>query len=230
MAFGLYKPGQGYWMRVVTASMLGAIFLACAMWVSIEAKRVALSLPSSSSTLNLADIKGTPTPDTVVTHLARPTETTPRSVIGTAKIASFDPSSNQLTITSLDVTSKVATERETAFVTVEAPDGSRLFHAAASDLKSEAMIEPLYLQGIAASVLLIIGALVTYWVCAVKPKTVDFLIATDLEMKKVNWSTRREIIGSTWVVMAWIFIIAAFIFIIDFVFQQVFMGIGVLKS
>src|SRR5437879_5097261 len=29
-----------------------------------------------------------------------------------------------------------------------------------------------------------------------KPKVVDFLIATDSEMKKVNWTTRKELIGS----------------------------------
>ena len=33
-------------------------------------------------------------------------------------------------------------------------------------------------------------------------QTVDFMIATEGEMKKVNWSTRREILGSTWVVIA----------------------------
>ena len=35
------------------------------------------------------------------------------------------------------------------------------------------------------------------------------LIATDGEMKKVNWSTRKEIVGSTWVVVAATFLLTA---------------------
>src|SRR3712207_7866772 len=41
-----------------------------------------------------------------------------------------------------------------------------------------------------------------------KPANVDFLIATDSEMKKVNWTSRRELIGSTKVVIVFMFLIA----------------------
>ena len=34
-----------------------------------------------------------------------------------------------------------------------------------------------------------------------KPSNVDFLIATDSEMKKVNWTTKGELFGSTRVVV-----------------------------
>ena len=34
-----------------------------------------------------------------------------------------------------------------------------------------------------------------------KPTSVDFLIATDSEMKKVNWTSRQELIGSTKIVV-----------------------------
>ena len=41
-----------------------------------------------------------------------------------------------------------------------------------------------------------------------KPTNVDFLIATDSEMKKVNWTSRKELIGSTKVVIIFMFLIA----------------------
>ena len=48
-----------------------------------------------------------------------------------------------------------------------------------------------------------------------KPANVDFLIATDSEMKKVNWTSRKELIGSTQVVIMFMFLIALFLFAVD---------------
>ncbi|MBC7773137.1 MAG: preprotein translocase subunit SecE [Pyrinomonadaceae bacterium] len=92
------------------------------------------------------------------------------------------------------------------------------------------MIEPLYLQGGAASIVILIGAALIYWFCAVKPGTVDFLINTDMEMKKVNWSTRKDIIASTYVVIGSAFLIAALIFTVDVLLKTLFQSIGVLHS
>jgi preprotein translocase SecE subunit len=49
-------------------------------------------------------------------------------------------------------------------------------------------------------------------------------------MRKVNWSTRREIIGSTWVVIAISVIIAAILWVTDIIFGKFFIWIGVLKG
>ena len=46
------------------------------------------------------------------------------------------------------------------------------------------------------------------WRLMNKPSNVDFLIATDSEMKKVNWTSRKELIGSTKVVIFFMFVIA----------------------
>ncbi len=59
--------------------------------------------------------------------------------------------------------------------------------------------------------------------------TGDFMIATEGEMKKVSWSSRREIIGSTKVVILFTIAMAFYLFIIDFGFQRFFQWIGVLK-
>ena len=48
-----------------------------------------------------------------------------------------------------------------------------------------------------------------------KPNVVDFLIATDSEMKKVNWTTRAELIGSTKVVIIFMLLIAVLLFALD---------------
>jgi preprotein translocase subunit SecE len=62
-----------------------------------------------------------------------------------------------------------------------------------------------------------------------KPTVVDFLIATDSEMKKVNWTTRAELIGSTKVVIFFMVLIAILLFTFDTVFGYLFWLIDVLK-
>ena len=68
-----------------------------------------------------------------------------------------------------------------------------------------------------------------WWVAQVSRKTSDFMIATEGEMKKVNWSTKREVIGSTKVVIIFTLLLAMFIFLVDIVFQELFSSLGVLR-
>jgi preprotein translocase subunit SecE len=63
-----------------------------------------------------------------------------------------------------------------------------------------------------------------------KPVSVDFLIATDSEMKKVNWTTRKELFGSTKIVIGFMFFLAILLFLYDLFFQLLFWWIGVLKT
>ena len=62
-----------------------------------------------------------------------------------------------------------------------------------------------------------------------KPRLADFMIATEGEMKKVSWSSRREIIGSTKVVIFATFAMALVLFLVDTVFQVFFTWIKVLQ-
>ncbi len=71
-------------------------------------------------------------------------------------------------------------------------------------------------------------AALTFWLTN-KPKNVDFLIATDSEMKKVNWTTKGELFGSTRVVVLFLVFIAVFLFVVDLIFQQFFHLIRVLQ-
>jgi preprotein translocase SecE subunit len=63
-----------------------------------------------------------------------------------------------------------------------------------------------------------------------KPKNVDFLIATDSEMKKVNWTTKKELMGSTKVVIWFVFVVGVMLFFYDLFFQMLFYLLGVLKT
>ena len=51
-----------------------------------------------------------------------------------------------------------------------------------------------------------------------KAAVVDFLIATESEMKKVSWSSRAELFGSTTVVIVTVLLLALVIYIVDYVF------------
>jgi preprotein translocase SecE subunit len=82
--------------------------------------------------------------------------------------------------------------------------------------------------GIPIAFAVIFGGLL-WWLSFSNRKSGDFMIATEGEMKKVNWSTRREIIGSTKVVILFTFLMAAYLFLVDIVFQTGFQWFGVLK-
>ena len=91
-------------------------------------------------------------------------------------------------------------------------------------------VNPLY---VAAGGAIAIGAVITYamyYLVFMKPKSVDFLIATEGEMKKVNWSTRREVMGSTGAVVVTAVFLALFCWVLELVFVFVFQNIGVLPN
>lgn len=89
-------------------------------------------------------------------------------------------------------------------------------------------IQPVYIQAGAALAIFLVAGLLLYWLVGLKPKVVDFMIATEGEMKKVNWSTRREIMGSTWVVIGFVVFLSVVIFIADTVLTSFFQLIRVL--
>jgi len=85
-----------------------------------------------------------------------------------------------------------------------------------------------YYQGASALIIIAIFGTLIYNLTAVRPKTCDFMIATEGEMKKVNWPTKKEIIGSTWVVICCVFLIALVLYLSDMLFASIFKQIGIL--
>lgn len=131
MALPIYKPGQGYWTRVLSAVGAGTLVLAGAGWL----------------------YKITP---------------------------AFLPQTNQL----------------------------------------------YYRAGIATLAIVVFGLLIYFLLN--KPRIVDFMIAVEAEMKKVNWPNKKEIIGSTWVVICGTLLFAGLLFVINIVFGKFFIAIGIL--
>ncbi len=76
-------------------------------------------------------------------------------------------------------------------------------------------------------VLIVAVTALMFWIVN-RPSTADFLIATEGEMKKVSWSSRREIIGSTKVVIVTTVILAMLLFGVDMAFAIFFERIGVM--
>lgn len=91
-------------------------------------------------------------------------------------------------------------------------------------------LQPVYIQAGASIIAIIIFGVLAYYLIGVKPKVVDFMIATEGEMKKVNWSTRREVLGSTWVVIGLTVFIAIMIGILDSLFYAFFEFVHVLET
>ncbi len=87
----------------------------------------------------------------------------------------------------------------------------------------------IYVQAGGAALLVAIFGFLGYHLIGRKPRVVDFMIATEGEMKKVNWSTKREILGSTWVVIGLTVLIALLCGAFDLVFSKFFQWVGVLE-
>jgi len=90
--------------------------------------------------------------------------------------------------------------------------------------------EPVYWQALVCVLVVVVFGWIGYTLIGVKPRVVDFMIATESEMKKVNWSSWREIRGSTGLVIGLTAFLAVVCFGFDTFFQVVFHAIGVLEK
>ena len=91
-------------------------------------------------------------------------------------------------------------------------------------------IEQVWVQAAGSLLFLIPLSLLGARYFAFHQRFVDFLIATEVEMRKVNWSTRREIFGATRVVIGLTLLVAAITFVVDKGFQFLFQQVGVLEK
>lgn len=244
MAFGLYKPGQGYWVRVMTAVVAGLLILATSAWLWQQVETI--SLPKPTWNLALRSIDGGPD---AVPPAGQPVElvldepgadgaATP-TVIGRATVRSVDVRSDRdgaLIIGDIrmeptyDPSQAVGGRVRTVGAEGVEPGAAPPFSGEVIGAAGIPVIQPLYLQATVVGLLILAGTALTWWLVGVRPQTADFLIATDGEMKKVNWSTRREVVGSTWVVISACVLIASGLFIADFLFSSFFDLIGVLEK
>ncbi|MGD9689825.1 MAG: preprotein translocase subunit SecE [Phycisphaerales bacterium] len=228
MALGIYKPKEGYWMRVMTACMVATITLASAGWLWGQGALIADKVPRAGYFVELTLTKGTPAAGMTVEILGQPeTADAPPPLIGTTTIEEWRDANRIVRVKLPVMQDKHEIGEATAMRT---SDGVLAAAVAPRSVRAIASIEPLYVQGGLAFVVILAGAVVALWLAGIRRGTVDFLIATDSEMKRVNWSTPREIRGSTFVVIGACFFLSAALFVFDFIFQFVFKSIGVLAG
>lgn len=67
------------------------------------------------------------------------------------------------------------------------------------------------------SVVLAVGGAFGSWWAVNHPRLVDFLAETEIEMTKVSWSSRREVMGSSLVVIATVIILGIWIALVDII-------------
>ncbi len=220
MAVGIYKPGQGYWVRVLTAVGAGAIVLATAAWAWGQA--VNIQLPPGSYRVELVDA-GSASLDAGETLALRNQEAGDLGEIGSAVVRDASGGSERFVIDP-PAMSTGTHAADASFVVV---DGVPYRIAA---MIPEPIFSPLYLQGGIVAAIMLVGMIVVFFFVGVKKNSAEFLIATDGEMRKVNWSTFREVRGSTVVVITACVLISGLLFVVDYVFSAFFRAIGVLQG
>lgn len=226
MAIGLYKPGQGYWVRVMTATLIGVVTLAAAAWMYTQMGLVADKMPRSVWAMPYSQGGAAPVVGEPVKLLGKASAGVIAPEIGTATVESFNPGAGELRVKNVSTIDGTNDASLAAAVQVGAGGPIPLTRQA----QGMATINPLLIQGVAMAIVLLIGAILAYYFVAMHQKFVDFLIATDGEMKKVNWSTSKDIRMSTVVVIFASVMLAASLFAVDFVFQWFFKTIGILAG
>jgi preprotein translocase subunit SecE len=76
--------------------------------------------------------------------------------------------------------------------------------------------------------LLILGSIWLAWRTVNMPAFADFLIATEGEMNKVSWTTQKRLIQDTIVVLVTVFLMAVFLFVVDYGWKTILQPLGVL--
>jgi preprotein translocase SecE subunit len=107
-------------------------------------------------------------------------------------------------------------------VTTDVKDQMDQFYGRNQHLRREVLVRSTtgvaharWIQVGVPTVLFVAGAAFIFFLVN-KPRFADFLIATEGEMKKVSWSNRQELIGSTTIVIVTVVILGVFIALSDY--------------
>lgn len=79
----------------------------------------------------------------------------------------------------------------------------------------------------AIDAVLIVGGLWASFRLVNMPRFADFLISVEIEMSKVSWPTRTDLVRTSGVVMVTIFGLAAVLFLYDIIWQNLLKQLGV---
>lgn len=220
----IYKGGQGYWVRMMTAVLAGVMVTAIAGW--LWQQMAVVPLPTPRWALTVDNLERAPLPGTTV-------EVEHESAAGLENIGRvvIDPKQSgggQLVVGGLALVED-RSMTEASRLKGTGSDGKE-WSARVTAPRAIPIVEPIYVQAGAASLVLVIGAFVIFRYVALKAGSVEFLIATDAEMKKVNWSTRKMVLDSTWVVVGACVLLVTILFLLDVGLSRLFHALDVLQT
>lgn len=226
MAFAIYKPGQGYWTRTMTAVFAGVLVLAAAAWLYGQA--LLIPLPDRAWTTSYSTAASFSAGQQV--ELLGEAGLGERAVLGTAIVETVQAASNGGSVTLVDyqLTDEATRGQIQALRPLDGAGGGQVVPISGGGVRGVPVVQRIYVQGAFVVVTVLIGAALIVYFVAMKKGSVDFLIATDGEMRKVNWSTRKDIINSTWVVIGASLLLGVYLFGFDTIFALFFRAIGVL--
>lgn len=211
----MYKAGQGYWTRMMSAIFFGVLVAGGALWLSGQINAMNFEPVAWRYTIGSdAPVSGLSVNDEV--ELRRSNVR-----IGSALVRSIDGNTLELNNVTMG-SGNAATDVQSVVAEGSSP-------IPVGGLQLVQRFEKTYLQGGVAGLTLLIGAIVIFYLCYSNKRTSEFLIATEGEMKKVNWSSRREVFGSTWVVIGISVLIAAILFFTDQLFYAIAKSIDLIQ-
>jgi preprotein translocase SecE subunit len=214
---------------MMTAVLAGVMFLSMAAWAWGELEKVHIPMPRWQLALDTFTTGGDLAPGQTVT-LVKVAEGQ-NLTLGTGTVETYVKETKRATLVvnqlnlGLDANAADANRVEVP----GSPSGAApLYVAHVVQTRGIPLFPRVYLQAGIGAVIMLVGAWLIYWLVGSKPASVDFLIATDGEMKKVNWSTKKVIRDSTYVVIGYTFIVAGLLALADTLLFKLFHAIGVL--
>ena len=79
----------------------------------------------------------------------------------------------------------------------------------------------MWVQTMVPAGLFVASSFLIFWVIN-KPSVADFMISSEGEVKKVSWSSKKEIVASTFIVICVVVLLGAFLGITDLIFRMFF--------
>jgi preprotein translocase SecE subunit len=216
-------------VRMMTAVLAGVMFLSMAAWAWGELEKVYIPMPRWQLAVDQFTTGGDLAPGQTVTLIKVAEGQT--STLGTGTVESYVKETKRATlmVNHLNLVGDANAVDANRVEVPGSPAGAPpVFLAHVGQARGIPLFPRVYLQAGVGALIMLIGAWLIYWLVGVRPNSVDFLIATDGEMKKVNWSTKKVIRDSTYVVIGYTFLIAGLLALADTLFFKLFQVIGVL--
>lgn len=221
--FGLYRYGQGYWVRVMTAALAGIVLLSAALWAYKMLS--AFDVPTPTWSVRVENAVGTPAPGSSLTLIDDRSDA-PKE-IGSALVKSYEQIGKGGSI----IIDKVSMKGDALVSEATKVSGAGVSAVVAAPPQGIPIFDKRFLQLGVATAILLVGVYFIYSFVGRRERSVEFLVAVDGEMKKVNWSTRKNVIDSTIVVVVATFLIAFVLALYDVgigkVFSTLFRLIGI---